>query len=123
MHNIDPNQSYLDNEMGDAAMPIVPVLTSARYLASIGEIDDGPKKGEPDWAELVEVDTDEDGASWSGSYWSYGYTGFLETGDTERLDLYRDVSVGGYPLMTDPDLIEDFYYAYGHVDFQEYYQP
>ena len=24
--------------------------------------------------------------------------------------------------MTDPDLIEDFYYAHGHVDFQEYYQ-
>ena len=103
-------------------MPIVPVLTSARYLASVGEIDDGPKKDEPDWAELIEVEADEEGASWSGSYWSYGYQSFLGTGDTERLDLYDGVRVGGYPLVTDPDLIEDFYYAHGHIDFQEYYQ-
>jgi hypothetical protein len=24
--------------------------------------------------------------------------------------------------VTDPDVIEDFYYAHGHIDFQEYYQ-
>ena len=30
---------------------------------------------------------------WAGSYWSYGYAGFLETGDTERLDLFRGTSV------------------------------
>jgi hypothetical protein len=76
-----------------------------------------------DRADLVVVEVDDDEASWAGSYWSYGYAGFLETGDTERLDLYRDATVGGYPLMTDPDLIEDFYDHYGHVDFQEYYQP
>ena len=75
-----------------------------------------------DQATLVEVEVDADDASWAGSYWSSGYAGFLETGDVSKLDLYRGVTVGGYPLMTDPDLIEDFYSAYGHVDFQEYYQ-
>lgn len=104
-------------------MAIVPVLTSAKFLASRGDIDEGPGRDDRDWAEIVEVDTDEAEASWAGSYWSYGYAGFLETGDTERLDLYRGVGVGGYPLVTDPDLIEDFYYTHGHIDFQEYYQP
>ena len=101
-------------------MPQVPVLTSAR---SAGTASLAMRFMGEDQAELLVVDVDDDEASWAGSYWSYGYAGFLETGDTERLDLYRDVTVGGYPLMTDPDLIEDFYYAHGHVDFQEYYQP
>jgi hypothetical protein len=100
-------------------MPHVPVLTSARNLPGGFAL----KFLDEDRAELIEVEVDEHDASWAGSYWSYGYAGFLETGDTERLDLYRGVKVGGYPLMTDPDLIEDFYYAHGHVDFQEYYQP
>ena len=104
-------------------MPVVPILTSARVLAGLGEIDEGPGPNDPDWAELVEVEVEFVEASWAGSYWSYGYAGFLETGDAERLELYRGVAVGGYPLVTDPDLIEDFYYAFGHVDFQEYYQP
>lgn len=100
-------------------MPQVPVLTSGRNLPGgfalrfLGE----------DRADLVVVEVDDDEASLSGSYWSYGYGGFLETGDTDRLDLFRGMTVGGYPLVTDPDLIEDFYYAHGHVDFQEYYQP
>jgi hypothetical protein len=100
-------------------MPRVPVLTSARLLRGGFAL----RFMDQDRADIVVVDVDEDEASWAGSYWSYGYAGFLETGDTERLDLYRGVTVGGYPLMTDPDLIEDFYYAHGHVDFQEYYQP
>jgi hypothetical protein len=104
-------------------MPRVPVLTLARVLASRGEIDEGPGPLDSDWAELVEVDAEREEASWAGSYWSYGYAGFLATGNTDRLDLYRGVTVGGYPLVTDPDLIEDFYYAHRHVDFQEYYQP
>jgi hypothetical protein len=104
-------------------MPLVPVLTSARFLAVRGEIDEGPMPGEEDWAELVVVEVDQDGASSAGSYWSYGYDGFLSSGDVERLELYSDVTVGGYPLMTNPDLIEDFYYDHGHVDFQEYYKP
>lgn len=99
-------------------MPSVPILTSARNLPGgfalrfLGE----------DRADIAVVDVDAEEASWAGSYWSYGYAGFLETGDTDRLDLYRGVTVGGYPLMTDPDLIEAFYYDHGHVDFQEYYQ-
>lgn len=100
-------------------MPRVPVLTSARNLSggfALRFLDE-------DMADLVVVDVDDEQASWAGSYWSYGYAGFLETGDTSRLDLYRGITVGGYALMTDPDLIEDFYYAHGHVDFQEYYQP
>jgi len=104
-------------------MSVVPVLTSARFLAAQGLLDDGPAHNEPDWAELVEVDVSRVEASWAGSYWSGGYDGFPETGDSSRLDQYRDVSVGGFPLMTDPDLIEDFYDAHGHIDFQEYYQP
>jgi len=100
-------------------MPQVPVLTSGRNppggfaLRYLGE----------DRAALVEVDVDAEEASLAGSYWSYGIAGFLETGDTARLDFYRGRSVGGYPLMTDPQLVEDFYFDYGHVDFQEYYQP
>ena len=100
-------------------MPSVPVLTSARNLPGgfalrfLGE----------DRAALVEVDVDSDEASLVGSYWSYGVGGFLETGDPARLDFYAGRTVGGYPLMTDPDLVEDFYYDHGHVDFQEYYQP
>jgi hypothetical protein len=104
-------------------MPSVPVLTSAAFLAARGEIEHGPTAGQADWAELVEVDVNDSDASLAGRYWSHGYAGFLETGDTSRLDSYRGVSVGGYPLVTDPDLIEDFYFAHGHVDFQEYYQP
>lgn len=100
-------------------MPQVPVLTSAR---SVGSDSFAMRFMGIDQAELVVVDVDEDEASWAGSYWSYGYAGFLETGDVSRLDLYRGVSVGGYPLMTDPDLIEGFYFDHGHVDFQEYYQ-
>jgi hypothetical protein len=100
-------------------VPLVPVLTSARNLPggfALRFLDE-------DRADLVVVDVDDEQASLAGSYWSYGYGGFLETGDTDRLDRFRGMSVGGYPLVTDADLIEDFYYAHGHVDFQEYYQP
>jgi hypothetical protein len=100
-------------------MPRVPVLTSARLLPGGFAL----RFLDQDRADIVVVDVDDEEASWAGSYWSSGYAGFLETGDTERLDFFRRTSVGGYPLMTNPDLIEDFYYAHGHVDFQEYYQP
>jgi hypothetical protein len=100
-------------------MPRVPVLTSARGLPGgfvlrfLGD----------DRAELVEVEVGDEDASLAGSYWSYGVGGFLETGDTSRLDFYRGRSVGGYALVTDPQLVEDFYFDHGHIDFQEYYQP
>jgi hypothetical protein len=100
-------------------MPRVPVLTSIRNLPG----GFAARFLDQDGAELVDVDVDDEEAALAGSYCSYGYGGFLETGDTDRLELYRGMSVGGYPLMTDPDLVEDFYYAHGHVDVQEYYQP
>jgi len=103
-------------------MPIVPVLTSAAFLAGRGEFKYGPAPGAPDFAEIVTVEVDAEEASWAGSYWSYGYAGYLETGDTDRLDLYRSMVIGGYPVMTDPDMIDGFYYDHGHIDFQEYYQ-
>jgi hypothetical protein len=100
-------------------MPLVPVLTSARRLPGgfalrfMGE----------DRADLVVVEVDDEEASLAGSYWSAGYAGFLGDGDTDHLDPFEGLTIGGYRLVTDPDLIEDFYYAHGHVDFQEYYQP
>ena len=101
-------------------MPRVPVLTSGREilpsgfaLRFLGE----------DRAELVEVEVDAEDASLAGSYWSDGIAGFLGSGDTSRLDFYAGRSVGGYPLMTDPQLVEDFYFDHGHIDFREYYQP
>lgn len=101
-------------------MPSVPILTTARRA---GTASFAMRFMGEDQAELVVVDVDDDEASLAGSYWSYGYGGFLETGDTARLEVFRGQSIRGYPLMTDPDLIEDFYYAHGHIDFQEYYQP
>jgi hypothetical protein len=101
-------------------MPRVPVLTSGRELPVSGF---ALRFLDTDQAVIAEVEVSQDEASLAGSYWSYGYRGFLETGDTEYLDFYRGRSVGGYPLMTDPDLVEAFYFDHGHIDFQEYYQP
>jgi hypothetical protein len=100
-------------------MPQVPVLTSARLLRGglamriLGE----------DRADLIVVEVDDDEASVAGAYWSSGYARFLEDGDEAHLRQFEGEMVGGYPLVTNPDLVEDFYYAHGHVDFQEYYQP
>jgi hypothetical protein len=85
----------------------VPVLTVARHGG----------------ADLVAVKVDQQGASLAGKYWSLGYGRFLETGDVSFLERFEDETVGGLPLLTDPDLVEDFYYRFGHVDFQEYYKP
>lgn len=103
-------------------MPVVPVLTYTHttFAQQFAAPLDTPAADIE--ATLVEVNADPDEASWAGSYWSWGYAGYLETGDVSRLDLYRDVTIGGYPLVTDPVLVEDFYYAHGHVDFQEYYK-
>jgi hypothetical protein len=87
-------------------MPRVPVLT---------------KRGGR--AELLEAEVDREGASLAGSFWSAGYGRFLETGDVEVLEQFKGKTVGGLPLLTDPDRIEDFYFEHGHIDFQEYYKP
>jgi hypothetical protein len=100
-------------------MPLVPVLTSAQLLPGgfalrvLGE----------DRADLIVVEADDEEASLAGRYWSSGYAAFLGDGDVNHLAPFEGLSIGGYPFITDPDLIEDFYYAHGHVDFQEYYQP
>jgi hypothetical protein len=87
-------------------MTTVPVLTE--------------RDGRP---ELVEADVDSTEAWLAGRYWSVGYGRYLETGDAAYLSQFDGEGVGGIPFVTDPDLVEDFYYAHGHVDFQEYYQP
>ena len=74
-------------------------------------------------AEIVALDVDDSEASLAGRYWSTGYTRFLETGEVKWLDPFVGKPVGGLPLVTDPDLIEDFYEGHGHVDFREYYKP
>jgi hypothetical protein len=57
-----------------------------------------------------------------GSYWASGYYGFLATGDVHRLAPFEGVTIAGYPLETDPDVIEDFDDAHGAVDVREYYK-
>lgn len=47
---------------------------------------------------------------------------FIRTGDTSRLDRYRDRSHLGYPFETDPEVVEDFWLS-TDFDFQELYEP
>jgi hypothetical protein len=51
----------------------------------------------------VEVGSDD--ASALGSYWN-AIKQFLETGETDRLEPFRDTAVTGHLLETDPDWIE-----------------
>jgi hypothetical protein len=81
-----------------------------------------PVGGEPGRAELVAVDVDAQEASLAGRYWAVGIARFLETGDTDSLDEFDEQQVGGYPLETDPDAIEEFDDRYGRFDFQEVYK-
>ncbi len=104
-------------------MTVVPILTSGRLLVQQGLAPPPSQSLEGDWAELQTVDVEPPEASTAGSYWSSGYTNFLATGDPNHLTPFKDRTVGGFPLVTDPDLLEDFYYGHGHVDFQEWYQP
>jgi len=83
-------------------MPQVPILTSGGLL-------------------VVDV-TDPDEASLAGKYWSSGYEGFIETGDVGYLAPFEYETVAGYPLETDPDVIEDFYFDHGPIDVAEYYR-
>jgi hypothetical protein len=73
--------------------------------------------------ELLVVEVVDPGEqSLAGSYWSAGFDGYLETGDLSRLDPFVGQAIAGFPLETDPDAIEDFYYAHGPVDVREYYK-
>ena len=87
-------------------MTRVPVLTSQRARPELKEVDVTPAE-----------------SSLAGRYWSSGYGRFLATGDVSVLEPFEGETLGGLPLLTDPDLIEDFYFEHGHIDFQEYYKP
>ena len=55
-------------------------------------------------------------------YWGDAVSHFIRTGDTSRLDPYRDRSYLGYPFETDPEVVEDFWLS-TDFDFQELYEP
>lgn len=104
-------------------MSTIPILTSGRLLVDRGLIEPPYEDDGSDWAELYVVETrDPREASLAASYWSSGYRGFLATGDPQRLYAFDGETVAGLPLMTDPSLVEDFYFDFGHVDFAEIYQ-
>jgi hypothetical protein len=111
-------------------MPRVPILTSGLALVEAGLIPppeglggkDRSDGALQDWAEAWAVDVDDAEASLAGRYVSAGLTGFLASGDVGRLKPFVGQTVGGFALMTDPDLIEEFDEEHGQIDFQEYYQ-
>lgn len=103
-------------------MKRMPVLTSGRALVARGDIAAPADDNGSDWAELTIVEVDRGDASYLGSYWASGYRGFLATGDSHRLAPFRGDVVGGLPLMTDPDLIEEFDEDFGQVDVREIYE-
>lgn len=103
-------------------MSRVAILTSGRELVDAGLIDAPVPDRGGDWAELYVVDADPWEASLAGQYWAAGVRGFLATGDTDRLDPFVGQRIGGLPLLTDPDLIEEFDQDFGQVDFLEYYE-
>jgi hypothetical protein len=72
---------------------------------------------------LYQVETDDpETISLIARYWGDAVNHFRETGDTSRLDPYRDRDYRGHPFETDPDVIEDFLLE-TDFDFQELYEP
>lgn len=72
---------------------------------------------------LYEVQTDDPKTkSLLGRYWGNAIQHFRATGDTSRLDPYRDRTLYGHPFETDPDVIEDFLLE-TDFNFQEFYEP
>jgi hypothetical protein len=55
-------------------------------------------------------------------YWGVAVAHFRATGDTSKLDPYRNRSHLGRPFETDPKVIEDFLLE-TDFDFQELYEP
>ncbi len=105
-------------------MSELPILTSGQFLARSGLSQMPEPEDGGDWAELVTANVD-DGveASVAGSYWQSGFDGFLATGDEQALAEFQGKVVAGFPLMTDPDLVEAWYFDHGPVDVAEYYRP
>ena len=73
--------------------------------------------------ELYEVTTDDPKTkSLLGRYWGSAIQHFRATGDTSRLEPYRNRTIAGHPFETDPKVIEDFLLE-TDFDFQELYEP
>ena len=106
-------------------MSRMPVLTSGELLVQRGEIPDPRGPGDRrDWAALAVVEVDDpDELSRAGEYWQAGYHGFLASGDVTALEEFEGEMIAGYPLVTDPDLVEDFAAATPGFDPGELYQP
>lgn len=103
----------------------MPILTSGQRLLDEGLVDDPREPGDhQDWAEVVVIDTSApDELSRAGEYWQIGYHGFLASGDVTALEEFEGETIAGYPLVTDPDLVEDFAAATPGFDPGELYQP
>ena len=57
-----------------------------------------------------------------GQYWGVGVAHFRATGNTSKLDRYRNRKIAGHPFEVDPEVIEDFLLE-TDFDFQELYEP
>jgi hypothetical protein len=73
--------------------------------------------------ELIEVETDDRRElELAGLYWQSGYQAFLDTGETDRLDQFEGLTIGGFPLETDPDIVEGFAISNPGFDPGELYE-
>jgi len=72
---------------------------------------------------LYEVETsDAKTKSLIARYWGDAVNFFIRTGDTSRLDRYRELTIEGHPIETDPDVIEDICLD-TDFDLPELYEP
>ncbi len=102
----------------------MPVLTSGELLVQSGVIPDPRGPGDRrDWAEVAVVEVSDAEARRAGVYWQAGYHAFLASGDVDFLGDFEEETIAGYPLVTDPDLVEDFAAATPGFDPGELYQP
>src|SRR4051794_23603297 len=105
-------------------MPQLPILTSGKLMLARGEVEDPREpRDRRDWAQLVDVNVppgEDEGMV--RAYWGRGVQLFLATGDSRALDDFRGQRAGGYPLQTDPGLIEDWAQANPGFDPGELYQ-
>lgn len=103
-------------------MSQMPVLTSGLLAYQRGLISEPLTDDGSDWAELIEVECDYEDAALAGEYWALGFDRFLSDGGSAHLDQFEGESVAGWPLMTVPDLVEQWYWDHGPVDVAEYYR-
>jgi hypothetical protein len=113
----------------------MPILTSGKFLLGRGLATDPREAGDTsDWAQLTEVELSDHDASTVGAYWSAGVGPFLGSGFLPFLTEFDGETVSApdpsgrrahtsYPLITDPDLIEQWADAHPGFDPGELYQP